>query len=101
MDAARSNCVELRLALSLGVRCAARLLEAGLNPDLEADVLKRVRAIADDELTITPIEDAGTGYGADQVARVVAAARRQDRELARRILGRDALERARLHEADQ
>ena len=98
MDAARSNCVDLQLALS---RCAARLLESGPNPDLEADALKRVRAIADDELTIAPAEDAGTGYRADQVARVVAAARRQDRELARRILGRDALELARLHEADR
>lgn len=94
MDPAREECLELRQALSLGVRCAARLLQAGANPNLEADVMTMVRAIADEELTIVD-EEPGTEYGADQVARVIAAARRQEKGLARRILGRDVLEQVR------
>lgn len=91
MDPAREECLQLRQALSLGIRCAARLLQAGPNPNLEADVMAMVRAIADEELTIVD-EEAETRYGADQVARVIAAARRQEKGLARRILGRDVLE---------
>lgn len=92
MDPAREECLQLRQALSLGVRCAARLLGAGAN--LEADVMAMVRAIAEGELTIVD-DEAATEYGADQVARVVAAARRQEQGLARRMLGRERLEQAR------